>query len=236
MLRHVRKSVRRMAGTHRQIQIAVLTLASISCAFVLTACAGQYFRHNLESEGFDFPIDGFRIFTRYDIISDATITGYATQMDNYGLRTLFLSRREGKGAAAPAAHTVIIGSDESLGRGNTFIVADDGDCLKGQIATESARFGPWKAFHSRTGKLATSRSGGDEGGVRLLGYGVAMLFEESFAFEVPTADLAAIALSGSVAGRVCTLEFTWDEEMLDGLRRYLEITNGAPRSMSPPEN
>lgn len=224
MLGHVHDSVMRMAVRHRLFQPAILVPALVVCVLLLPGCAGMYFRHNLESEGFDFPIDGYRIFTRYDVISDSTITGYATPMDSSGLRTLFLSRREGKGAAAPSAHTVVIGSDESLGRGNTFIVADDGDCLKGQIATDSARFGPWKAFHSRTGRLATSRSGGDEGGVRLLGYGVAMLFEEGFAFEIPTGDLAVIASSGTVVGRVCTVEFTWDEETLEGLRRYLELT------------
>lgn len=220
-----------MIGANRKIRFAIVGLARLACFVCLvasTSCSGLYFRHNLESEGYDFPIDGYRIFTRYDIISDTTITGYAAPMDSYGLRTLFLSHRAGKGGAAPATHTVVIGSEESLGRGNTFLIADEGECLKGLIATESARFGPWQAFHNRTGKLATSRAGAGETGTRLLGYGVAMLFEESFAFDVPAKELAEIANQATVAGRVCTVEFVWDEDMLEGLRRYLAISEGKP--------
>ncbi len=225
-----------MMETRPKYHFAIVGLTCLACLVASTSCSGLYFRHNLESEGYEFPVDDYRIFTRYDVISDTTITGYASPMDSFGLRTLFLSHRAGKGGIAPSTHTVVIGSDESLGRGNTFLVADEGECLKGLIATEAARFGPWTAFHSRTGKLATSRGGTGEAGTRLLGYGVAMLFEESFAFDVPTADLAAIAMSVTVAGRVCTLEFTWDEETLDGLRRYLEIANGAPMRIPSPKS
>lgn len=207
---------------HRDfVHARALVWACAATAILCASCAGQYLRHTLEQEGYEFLDDSAWVFRRYDVVADETTLAFMSRTDSFGLRVLILSTWPGRVPPEKGqVHLVFVGSDERLAQGNRFLAVDRGDCLKAQFAVDDKRLGPWPAVKRETGRFKSKDSDSTPSGRRVLGYGPASLFEEYFAFEVGTEDLRTIANAEIVLGRVCSIEFAWDERTLEELGLY----------------